>query len=146
ALPNAALGPFLSQAGDIERKDGDVADAAPLLVDVAADGFGPEGAGEAGFFPRFLQGGLARRLAGFDETLRDDPTFAVARVDKAHAAIAEREGRCLSNVRIGIRHQWPRARGGGSWLDPRAAQSGRFVALRTSLLSPAGAHGEAPIP
>src|SRR5262249_55325028 len=86
ALPPLALRPLPRRRGHLHDEDGDVADEAGLLVEVAADGFRQQDAGESGLLPRFLEGDLPGRLAGFEAALGDDPAAAAARRDEADPA------------------------------------------------------------
>jgi hypothetical protein len=86
------LGPILGQLGDVHDEDQDVMAAAVLLVEIAADGLALQDAGQAGFFPGFLQGNLAGRLARLEVPFRDDPSLTAAGGDKADTAVANGNG------------------------------------------------------
>src|SRR5262249_49447200 len=89
------LGESVADLRDVEQEDDDVAGDAALVVEVAADRVGLEDADETGLFPGLLQGDLARRLAGLQASLGDDPALAGAAADQANLSQPGRDGRRL---------------------------------------------------
>ena len=80
----------------MKHENDDVIGVAKLGVEITSHRFLAKHADDAGFFPGFIESSFSGSMPGIDQSLGDDPAFAVAGGDETDFVVANRNGGGLS--------------------------------------------------